>query len=148
MTIEPLLLRCAACNAVNRVPADKLAAHPHCGQCKAILTYPNAPITATVTTFDREISSWPGFVLVEFWATWCGFCQMIEPVVNDMARWKAGRLKVLKIEVDKEQALSNRFTVRATPTFLFYRNGQEIGRMDGAPKEKIEFVQWVERMMA
>jgi thioredoxin-like negative regulator of GroEL len=55
---------------------------------------------------------------------------------------------VIKIEVDVEPALAGRFTVRATPTFIFYRNGREIGRMDGAPKEKIEFVQWVDRMMA
>jgi thioredoxin 2 len=148
MTSEPLLLRCTSCNTLNRIPADKLVSHPHCGQCKAVLTYPNAPLTATAATFDREISSWPGFVLVEFWAKWCGFCQMIEPVVNDMARWKAGRLKVIKIEVDVEPVLAGRFAMRATPTFLFYRNGREIGRMDGAPREKIEFVQWVERLMA
>jgi thioredoxin 2 len=148
MSNDPLLLRCTSCSALNRVPADRLSGHPHCGQCKTVLTYPSTPLTATTATFDREISSWPGFVLVYFWATWCGYCQMIEPVVNDMARWKAGRLKVIKVEVDKEPAISGRFNMRATPTFLLYRNGQEIGRMDGAPKEKIEFVQWLDRMMA
>jgi thioredoxin 2 len=70
---------------------------------------------------------------------------MIEPVVNDLAKWRAGQMKVLKVDVDAEPALASRFTVKATPTFILYRSGRQLARMDGAPKEKLELVQWIDR---
>lgn len=70
---------------------------------------------------------------------------MVEPVLNDLAKWRAGRLKILKVDVDAEPGLSSRFTVRATPTFILYRNGAQIARLDGAPKEKIDLVRWVDQ---
>ncbi len=116
-----------------------------CGNCKTPLEFPHAPVNATAATFDKEISDWPGLVLVEFWAKWCGYCRMVEPVVNDLANWRAGQMKVVRVDVDAEPALSSRFTVKATPTFILYRNGRQLARMDGAPKEKIDLVEWVDR---
>ena len=147
MTRHSLLIRCRSCRTINRVPDDKLGSHPVCGQCKTALDVPRAPINATTSVFDREVNDWPEFVLVEFWAKWCGYCRMVEPVVNDIAAWRAGRLKVLKVDVDAEPDLARRFATRATPTFILYRNGQQLARMDGAPKEKLELVQWLDRYM-
>ncbi len=142
-----VLLRCPSCRGLNRVPAEKLKSSPLCGQCKTPLSFPTAPVNASAAAFDREVNDWPEFVLVEFWAKWCGFCRMVEPVINDIASWKAGRLKVVRVDVDAEPALARHFTVKATPTFILYRNGQQLGRIDGAPKEKLELVQWVEQFM-
>jgi len=72
---------------------------------------------------------------------------MVEPVVNDIARWKAGMLKVLKVDVQSELPLAQRFQAMATPTFILLRNGQQLARIDGAPQEKIDLVRWVEQFL-
>ncbi len=148
MTNTPVLLRCRSCRTLNRVPADKLSGGPHCGQCKAPLSFPTQPVNATAASYDQMVNDWPEFTLVEFWAKWCGYCRMVEPVVNDLASWKAGRMQVLKVDVDAEPALARRFHVKATPTIIMYRNGQQLGRIDGAPKEKLDLVRWVDEFLA
>ena len=147
MASSSVILRCPSCRTLNRVPADKLANSPLCGTCKTGLRFPAAPINATTATFDREVNDWPGAVLVEFWSTTCGYCKMVEPVVNDIARWKAGRLKVIMVDVMSELPLAQRFQAMATPTFVLLRNGQQLARIDGAPREKIDLVRWVEQVL-
>ena len=147
MPNEPILVRCSACRTLNRVPPDKVSASPRCGQCKKPLELPRFPVSATAANFEREVFDWPEYVLLEFWAKWCGYCRIIEPVVNDLASWRAGRLKVVKIDIDAEPALGKRFMVKATPTFILFKNGTQIARMDGAPKEKIQLVQWIDQFL-
>jgi len=147
MPSSSALLRCPSCRTLNRVPVDKLANRPICGACKAGLSFPSAPIDATAAAFDREVNDWPGTVLLEFWSTTCGYCQMVEPVVRDIARWKAGMLKVIKVDVQRELLLAQRFLAMATPTFVLLRNGRQLARIDGAPREKIDLVRWVEQFL-
>lgn len=147
MANEPLIVRCGACRTLNRVPADKLSAHPVCGSCKTHLEVPRFPVNATTGSFEHEVFDWPEYALVEFWAKWCGYCRVIEPVVNDLAAWRAGRLKVVRIDIDAEPELGKRYSVKATPTFLIFKNGRQIGRLDGSPKEKIHLVQWVDQYL-
>jgi len=147
MTDTSVLIRCNTCRTLNRVPADKLSSHPVCGQCKTPLSFPRTPVVGTASNFEHEIFDWPEYALLEFWARWCGYCRMAEPVVNDLADWRAGRLKIVKVDVDAEQALARRFMVKATPTFVLFKNGVQVARLDGAPKEKIELVQWLDSVM-
>ncbi len=147
MPDNSVLIRCRSCRTLNSVPSGKLSAHPICGKCKTPLAYPRSPIAASAATFDQEIFDWPEYVLLEFWARWCGFCRMVEPVVNDLADWRAGKLKIVKVDVDAEPDLARRFTVKATPTFILFKNGTLVARMDGAPKEKIELVQWIDQLV-
>jgi len=147
MPDNPVIIRCSTCRTLNRVPSEKLSTRPLCGQCKKPLEFPRSPITATNSTFEHEVFDWPEYTLLEFWARWCGYCRMVEPVVNDLANWRAGRLKIVKVDVDAEQDLARRFTVKATPTFILFKNGVQVARMDGAPKEKIELVQWLDSVM-
>lgn len=144
MPSDTIHIRCAQCGTLNRVPAEKLSSHPVCGQCRAGLSFPQVPVDATSATFDRELGDWPGAVLVEFWAKWCGYCRMVEPVVKDLANWRAGTLKIIRVDIDAEPGLAKRYKVHATPTFILFRKGGQIARMDGAPKEKIDLVQWVD----
>ena len=147
MTNEPLLLRCHSCKALNRVLPDKLSLHPNCGKCKAPLNIPKIPVDATTVTFEHEVFEWPEYALLELWAKWCGYCRMVEPVVNDLASWRAGRLKVVKVDTDAEPVLAKRYMVKATPTFILYKNGSQIARMEGAPKEKMQLMQWVDQFI-
>ncbi|OGW40987.1 MAG: hypothetical protein A2010_15990 [Nitrospirae bacterium GWD2_57_9] len=147
MPNEPILIRCKSCRTLNRVPADKLSANPICGNCKKPLEFPRFPVNATSATFEQEVFDWPEYVLLEFWAKWCGYCRMVEPVVNDLASWRAGRLKAVRIDIDAEPILAKRFTVKATPTFILFKNGTQLGRIDGAPKEKLHLVQWVDQYL-
>ncbi|MBI5055455.1 MAG: thiol reductase thioredoxin [Nitrospirae bacterium] len=146
MQTGSILLRCRSCHTLNRLPAGKLGLRPVCGKCKAPLDFPRTPVYAAASTFDREVNDWPMLLLVEFFAQWCGHCRAIEPVVNDIAARRAGSLKVLKVDVDREPALSSRFTVKGTPTFLLYRNGRLLGRIDGAPKSHSELEAWILQM--
>jgi thioredoxin-like negative regulator of GroEL len=84
---------------------------------------------------------------VEFWSTTCGYCMMVEPVVRDLARWKAGRLKVVMVSIQNELDLARRFEAMATPTFILFRQGRQLARIDGAPKEKIDLVRWVDQYL-
>lgn len=147
MSDNIVLIRCESCRALNRVPVDKLPAKPVCGACKRPLAVPTHPIDATAALFDAALADWPETVLVEFWAKWCGYCRIIEPVVTDLAAWNAGRLKVLRVDVDAEPGLAGRFTVKATPTFILFRSGVQLARLDGAPKEKIDLIQWVDKFL-
>ncbi len=147
MASQPVILRCTACRALNRVPADKLSSHPRCGQCKTPLEFPRFPVNATSASFEHEVFDWPEYVLLEFWAKWCGYCRMMEPVLNDLASWRAGRLKVVRVDIDIDGEPAKRFMVKATPTMILFKNGVQLGRMDGAPKEKLQLVQWVDQFM-
>ncbi len=148
MPSNSIILRCPSCRTLNRVPLERLASHPVCGTCKAALTFPTTPINATVASFDRETNDWPEALLVEFWSTTCGYCRMVEPVVHDLAAWRAGRLKVLKVNIETETPVARRFDVMATPTFILFRGGRQMARIDGAPQEKIDLVRWVDQHLA
>jgi thioredoxin 2 len=148
MPNDPILLRCRSCRTLNRVPGEKLHSHPVCGQCKAPLEFPAVLLNVTTASYDQQVNDWPGVLLAEFWAKWCGYCRAVEPYLNDLARRRAGRLKIIRVDVDAEPALSRRFTVKATPTFILYRNGRQLARFDGAPAQHSELETWIDRTLS
>jgi thioredoxin 2 len=100
MSEKSAYLRCDKCGVLNRVPADKIHSDPKCGKCKEILQIPKTPIEVTTANFDKEILAWPGTVAVEFWTPWCGHCRTMAPLVEKLAREKAGLLKVVKVNLN------------------------------------------------
>lgn len=94
-----------------------------------------APLAVTDATFDREVLQASQPVLVDLWAPWCGPCRMINPIVKKLASEYAGRLRVVKVNVDENPALSNRFGVQSIPTMMIFRNGQVADRWSGALPE-------------
>jgi len=128
---------------LNRLPVNKLWDRPVCGKCRKHLEFPTEPVTATGPDIDREINDWPMALLVEFKTAWCGHCRRIEPAVADLAAKSAGFLKVIQIDVDIERDISNRYSIKGTPTFLLYRNGRMLARLDGAPRDQRELENWV-----
>ncbi len=91
----------------------------------------DAPVVLTDATFDRTISG-PGPVLVDFWAPWCGPCRMVAPSVERLAREYAGRAVVAKLNVDENQATSQRFRVQGIPTLLIFKSGKVVDEIVGA----------------
>lgn len=142
---EAAIILCKSCNAVNRVPAKRLKENPLCGKCKALLDFPMSPVKITEESFDRETATWPEAVLVFFWARGCELCRTVESVVEDIAFLRAGRIKVLKADVDAVPLLFHRFDIRSTPAFIVFRNNAPIARLEGVPREKRELLQWIEQ---
>ena len=86
-------------------------------------------IVGTQTNFKSEVLDFKGKVLVDFWATWCGPCQMLGPVIDEIASEQAGKVKVVKVNVDEEPQLSGQYEVSSIPTVYIFVNGE--------PKEQI-----------
>lgn len=83
-------------------------------------------------TFDAEVLKSKLPVLVDFWAAWCGPCRMIAPVVEEFAKDFAGRIKVVKLDVDANHATASRFAIRSIPSLLFFKDGRLTKQIVGA----------------
>jgi thioredoxin 2 len=96
-------------------------------------------------SFDQELkASVP--VFVDFWAPWCGPCKWVSPAVEAMARKKAGRLKVVKLNIDDAPALAERYEIRGIPALVLFRDGREVARLAGAvPEAQLE--QWLDQQL-
>lgn len=88
-------------------------------------------IVLTDANFDSEVIKSPIPVLVDFWATWCGPCQMIAPVLEEIAKEFEGKIKVGKLNVDENQKIASQFGISAIPTLLIFKNGQEVKKIVG-----------------
>jgi len=143
---DPQLIRCPACGATNRVPPEKLkqGLQPVCGRCKTSLLADNKPVTVTDATFSAEVEHSPLPVLLDLWAPWCGPCRMVAPVVEELAKEMAGRVRVAKLNVDENPVTASRFHVQSIPTLLVLKGGREMERIVGA-QPKSEIVQRLQR---
>lgn len=93
----------------------------------------------TDATFDKEVLQSDGPVLIDFWATWCGPCKALAPVVDEIAKSYKGRVKVAKMDVDKNMSTPQRYGVRGIPTLLIFKGGQVRDQIVGfVPREAIE----------
>jgi thioredoxin 1 len=92
----------------------------------------------TDSTFAQEIEKHDGLAMVDFWATWCGPCQIIAPHVEALATEYADKVKVAKLDVDQSPATPARFGVRSIPSVLFFKGGQLVDAVVGAvPKSQL-----------
>lgn len=96
-------------------------------------------IEVTDASFAEEVEQAEQLVLVDFWATWCGPCQIIAPSIDQLATEYSGQAKMTKLDVDANQRTAMRFNVRSIPSVLFFKNGQHVDTVVGAvPKATLE----------
>lgn len=119
---------CPNCGKRNRVPAAA-DGRPRCANCHNWLPW---VVDAGDRDFAEIVEKSAVPVLVDLWATWCGPCRMVSPALEQLARERAGSLKLVKVDVDSAPAISERFSVRAVPTLLLIDHGQLLARQSGA----------------
>ena len=96
-------------------------------------------IAVTDADFQAQVEQHDGLAVVDFWATWCGPCRMIAPIVEQLAGEFDGKAKVLKLDVDHNQQTATRFNIRSIPQILFFKNGKVVDTIVGAvPKSVLE----------
>ncbi len=120
-------IKCPDCGALNRIGASERGA-PHCGTCGKPLPW---VVDADERTFAVEAKASPT-VIVDLWAPWCGPCRIVSPMLDAFARQHAGRVKVVKVNVDDNQRLAIRFDAMSIPTMVVLRDGQVADRIVGA----------------
>jgi thioredoxin 1 len=104
-------------------------------------------VAVTDDTFDAEVMQAKGLVLVDFWAEWCGPCRVIAPSLDALAQEYQGKAKIAKLDVDSNQATSQKFNVRSIPAVLFFKDGRHIDTLIGA-YPRIAFEQKIQQHLA
>jgi len=140
--VETRVVECPNCRRKNRVPvvADGT---PRCGNCHQPLPW---VVDAGDDDFGDVAERAPALVLVDMWATWCGPCRQVSPALEQVARELAGKVKLVRVDVDKAPKLSERFSVQAVPTLLLMRDGQVKARQSGAAPARV-LRQWVDEAL-
>jgi thioredoxin 2 len=124
------IITCPNCGKRNRVPPAATGT-PRCGNCHAQLPW---VVDADRDSFQAEITAEVP-VVVDFWAPWCAPCRMVTPVLEKLARDLAGRLKVVKLNVDEATDVAARYGVQSIPLLVLVKDGAEADRLVGAVPE-------------
>jgi thioredoxin 2 len=138
-----MLIACPHCQAVNRVPDERLQDDPNCGRCKQPMLS-GEPVELTDATFAAVVGKTGLPVVVDFWAPWCGPCRAMAPQFEQAARELKGRALFVKLNSDDNPKTSVRYRIRSIPTVLLFRGGEEYSRLSGAMPAR-DLVRWVQQ---
>jgi thioredoxin 1 len=100
------------------------------------------------TNFDAEVLGASEPVLVDFWAEWCPPCKAMDPVLDDLSRELAGRVKIVKLDVDANPGITARFNVRSMPTLIVFKDGEPVDYKVGAGQSRVQLIKWLDSVAA
>ena len=128
---------CPFCDTLNRVALGRLDDRPKCAGCQKPLVL-DRPVFAKDAYLSKVISGATVPVIVDFYADWCAPCRMMAPVLDELARERAGELLVVKVNSDQNPVSPQHYGVRGIPTLVVFRDGQEVARQVGfVPKAQL-----------
>lgn len=133
-------LVCPHCQAINRVPQERLGESPDCGRCHRPL-FTAHPLVLTTEDFERHANRNDIPLLVDFWAPWCGPCRMMAPAFAQATAQLEPHFRLAKVNTDEEQTLGARYHIRSIPTLALFLHGREIARQAGA-LSAADIVRW------
>jgi len=136
---------CPHCTAVNRIPAERLVAHPKCGKCGQQL-FTGKPVELSQSTFQKHLQKNDIPLLIDFWAPWCGPCKMMGPAFAEAATQLEPRVRLAKVNTEVEQHLGAQLNIRSIPTMVLFQNGVEKARQSGAMNSS-GIMQWVNNQL-
>ncbi|MCJ7773799.1 MAG: thioredoxin TrxC, partial [Desulfobacterales bacterium] len=140
--MDSIIIKCANCGTKNRIPKDRVNDSPVCGKCHILfppVKLVDHPVDITDQSFEDEIVKFPGTVLLDCWAPWCGPCKSIAPILEQLAKEYAGKVKIAKLNVDQNPQTASRFNIKSIPTMMLFKNGKVLNTLVGAlPKSEIE----------
>jgi thioredoxin 2 len=130
MTIA-LHIVCPHCDAINRLPRERLRDGAKCGSCHRPLYEGRPAALDSVARFDRHATHSDVPLLVDFWAIWCGPCRAMAPIFEQAATQLEPDFRLVKVDSDAVQELLRRFSIQSIPTLMLVRHGREIARKSG-----------------
>jgi thioredoxin 2 len=136
---------CPHCGAVNAIPLKDHYAKANCGQCKNSLL-DTKPVSLDRNAFEHHVANNEIPVIVDFWAPWCGPCQMMGPAFEAAASGFALKARFGKVNTEEQQELSARFGIRSIPTLIAFKNNREVDRVSGALSQQ-QLAEWVNRLL-
>lgn len=138
-----VIVVCSGCDTGNRIAYSRIGQQGRCGTCGKDLPAISQPVDISSSAdFDKLVADSPLPVVVDFWAPWCGPCQMVGPEFSKAAKQAAGEVVFAKVNTETQPAIASRFSVRGIPAFALLENGAVVRQITGA-RMAAQLLEWI-----